>query len=106
VRAGRQADDSGLNPVTEAPFYDLLKRELADEGKTVSSPMEALLRELTVDVVTRVGLAVQPARAGEEADPPGHVHGGEDERDPGPHLGRDATGQQRIAISETTWESA
>ena len=33
VRAGRQADDSGLNPVTEAPFYDLLKRELADEGK-------------------------------------------------------------------------
>jgi type I restriction enzyme R subunit len=54
VRTGRQADDSGLNPVTEAPFYDLLKRELSDEGKTVSSPMEALLRELTVDVVTHI----------------------------------------------------
>ena len=54
VRAGRQADDSGLDPVTEAPFYDLLKRELADEGKTLSSPAEALLRELTVDVVTRI----------------------------------------------------
>jgi type I restriction enzyme, R subunit len=54
VRAGRQADDSGLNPVTEAPFYDLLKRELADEGKTLSSPVEALLRELTVDVVTHI----------------------------------------------------
>jgi type I restriction enzyme, R subunit len=54
VRAGRQADDTGLNPVTEAPFYDLLKRELTDEGKTVSSPAEALLRDLTVDVVTHI----------------------------------------------------
>jgi type I restriction enzyme R subunit len=54
VRAGRQADDSGLNPVTEAPFYDLLKRELAAEGKAISSPMEALLRELTVDVVAHI----------------------------------------------------
>jgi type I restriction enzyme R subunit len=54
VRAGRQADDSGLDPATEAPFYDLLKRELADEGRSVSSPVEALLRELTVDVVTHV----------------------------------------------------
>ena len=54
VREGRQADDTGLDPVTEAPFYDLLKRELADEGKTVSSPAEALLRALTVDLVTRI----------------------------------------------------
>jgi type I restriction enzyme, R subunit len=54
VRAGRQADDSGLNPVTEAPFYDLLKRELSDEGKAISSPTEVLLRELTIDVVTHV----------------------------------------------------
>jgi type I restriction enzyme, R subunit len=54
VRAGRQADDSGLNPVTEAPFYDLLKRELTDEGKVISSPLEALLRDLTVDVVTHI----------------------------------------------------
>src|SRR5260370_22805499 len=29
VRAGRQADGSGLDPGTEAPFYDLLKRQLA-----------------------------------------------------------------------------
>jgi type I restriction enzyme, R subunit len=54
VRAGRQADDSGLDPVAEAPFYDLLRRELAGEGKTVSSPAEALLRELTVDLVLRI----------------------------------------------------
>jgi type I restriction enzyme R subunit len=54
VRAGRQADDSGLDPVAEAPFYDLLRRELADEGKKVSSPAEALLRELTVDLVLRI----------------------------------------------------
>jgi type I restriction enzyme R subunit len=54
VRAGRQADESGLNPATEAPFYDLLKRELSDEGKAISSPMEALLRELTVDLVTHI----------------------------------------------------
>ena len=38
VRAGRQADDSGLDPVTEAPFYDLLKRELAEEGKPSVQP--------------------------------------------------------------------
>jgi type I restriction enzyme R subunit len=54
VRAGRQADDSGLDPATEAPFYDLLLRELAGEGKTLSSPAEALLRVLTVDLVTRI----------------------------------------------------
>jgi type I restriction enzyme R subunit len=54
IRAGRQADDSGVNPVTEAPFYDMLKRELSDEGKAISSPLEALLRELTVDVVTHI----------------------------------------------------
>jgi type I restriction enzyme, R subunit len=54
VRAGRQADDSGLDPVTEAPFYDLLKRELIEEGKAVSSPVEALLRDLTVDLVFHI----------------------------------------------------
>jgi len=54
VRAGRQADDTGLDPATEAPFYDLLKRELADEGKPVPSPAEALLRHLAVDIVTHI----------------------------------------------------
>jgi PIN domain nuclease of toxin-antitoxin system len=54
VRAGRQADDSGLNPVTEAPFYDLLRRELADEGRTLSAPGEALLRDLTMDLVSHI----------------------------------------------------
>ena len=54
VRAGRQADDSGLDPVTEAPFYDLLRREVTDEGRTLSSPAEALLRDLTVDLVTHI----------------------------------------------------
>jgi type I restriction enzyme, R subunit len=54
VRAGRQADNTGLDPVTESPFYDLLRRELAEEGKSLSSPAEALLRELTVDIVTHI----------------------------------------------------
>jgi type I restriction enzyme, R subunit len=54
VRAGRQADDTGLDPATEAPFYDLLRRELAEDGKSLSSPAQALLRELTVDIVTHV----------------------------------------------------
>jgi type I restriction enzyme, R subunit len=54
VRAGRQADDSGLDPKTEAPFYDLLKRELMDEGKQVSRPIEGVLRELTVDLVRQI----------------------------------------------------
>jgi type I restriction enzyme R subunit len=54
VRAGRRADDSGLNPVTEAPFYDLLKRELSQEGRTLSAPGEMVLRALTVDVVRHI----------------------------------------------------
>jgi len=54
VRAGRQADDSGLDPNTEAPFYDLLKRELMDEGKQLSGPIEELLRQLTVDIVRQI----------------------------------------------------
>jgi len=54
VRAGRRADDSGLDPATEAPFYDLLKRELVDEGRAVSGPAEALLRDLTVGLVSHI----------------------------------------------------
>jgi type I restriction enzyme, R subunit len=54
VRAGRQADDSGLDPNTEAPFYDLLKRELIDEGKQLSKPIEGVLRELTVELVRQI----------------------------------------------------
>jgi type I restriction enzyme, R subunit len=54
VRAGRQADDTGLDPATEAPFYDLLRREILDEGKSLSSPADVLLRELTVDIVRHV----------------------------------------------------
>jgi type I restriction enzyme R subunit len=54
VRAGRQADDTGLDPVTEAPFYDLLKREFTGEGKPVSGSAEALLQGLTVDLVTHI----------------------------------------------------
>src|SRR4029077_16264490 len=44
---------------------------------------------------TRVGLAVQPARAGEEAGAPGHVHDGEDARDPEARAGREGAGQGR-----------
>jgi type I restriction enzyme R subunit len=54
IRAGRQADESGLNPVTEAPFYDLLRRELAEEGRPLSRPGQALLRDLTVDLVSHI----------------------------------------------------
>jgi type I restriction enzyme R subunit len=59
VRAGRQADDSGLDPKTEAPFYDLLKRELMDEGKQVSRPIEGVLRELTVDLVRQIWAEIE-----------------------------------------------
>ena len=44
----------GLDPVTEAPFCDLLRRELAEEGRTLSSPAEALLRKLTVGLVSHI----------------------------------------------------
>jgi len=54
VRSGRQADESGLDPNTEAPFYALLRREVMDEGKQVSRPIEAVLRELTIDLVRQI----------------------------------------------------
>jgi type I restriction enzyme, R subunit len=53
ARAGRQADDSGLDPDREAPFYDLLRRAVDAEVAKVGG-VDEVLRTLTVDVVRRI----------------------------------------------------
>jgi type I restriction enzyme R subunit len=58
VRAGRQADDSGMDAVTEA-FYDLLKRELARRHQALPASAADLLRGLTIDVVHHIKLEIQ-----------------------------------------------
>ncbi|GDY33347.1 hypothetical protein GTS_49800 [Gandjariella thermophila] len=54
VRAGRQADDSGLDPHTEAPFYGLLKQEMQRHGTPVAANADHALRQITVDLVRRI----------------------------------------------------
>jgi type I restriction enzyme R subunit len=52
---GREADDSGLDPVTQAPFFDLLQNALiAGKKKQPSSASESRLRESTIDLVDHV----------------------------------------------------
>ncbi|HEX5495795.1 MAG TPA: hypothetical protein VFX70_14585 [Mycobacteriales bacterium] len=61
VRAGRRDDATGLDPATEAPFYHLLRRELsrsASEPAGPAGPAEAVLREVTVDIVRQVRLDI------------------------------------------------
>ncbi len=53
ARADRATDDIGLTPA-ELPFYDLLRRGRADEGKDVSGVVAELLRELTVFLVDHI----------------------------------------------------
>ncbi|WP_446212208.1 type I restriction endonuclease subunit R [Micromonospora sp. IBSANI012] len=59
VRAGRQSEESGLDPQTEAPFYDILKREASDEGRALTPPTEAVLRQVTIDLVQHIKLEIR-----------------------------------------------
>jgi type I restriction enzyme, R subunit len=43
---------------SEQKGNDLLKRELLDEGKQLSKPIEGVLRELTVDLVRQIGAEI------------------------------------------------
>ncbi|NYE48311.1 type I restriction enzyme R subunit [Spinactinospora alkalitolerans] len=69
ILAGRQGDDSGLDPDTEAPFYDLLVAELDEDGDSpLAEELKRLLGEITVEVSrtmhAEIGLAgYSPHRA-------------------------------------------
>lgn len=54
ARAGRQADDSGLDPEREAPFFDLLRRAVDAEARKLGPGVEEVLRAMTVDLVRRI----------------------------------------------------
>ncbi|MGW5877745.1 type I restriction endonuclease subunit R [Nocardiopsis terrae] len=65
VTADREADDSGLDPHTQAPFYDLLAGAVRDgEDSPLEEGLRQLLRELTVDVTDLVHREVALASYG------------------------------------------
>lgn len=50
VRAGRQVDATGLDPETQAPFFDVLKREVAGDA-ALTEVVQTELCEVTVELV-------------------------------------------------------
>lgn len=54
VRAGRPADESGLDPRTQAPFLSLLMEEIEAGGAKVSKETLRKLAEMTVELVDHV----------------------------------------------------
>ena len=53
VEGGRQADDSGLDPETQAPFLGILKQEFAGDGEVAPEDLKRLC-SITVDLVDHV----------------------------------------------------
>ena len=53
VEAGRQTDDTGLDPETQAPFLGVLRQELAGDGEVSEADMKRLCA-VTVDLVDHV----------------------------------------------------
>ena len=53
ARAGRQADDTGLDPETQAPFHDVLRQEV-ERDKPVDDEMAARLTEVTIALVEHI----------------------------------------------------
>jgi type I restriction enzyme, R subunit len=54
VREGRPADESGLDPRTQAPFLGVLLEEVADDGSAPSSEMLNRLAAVTVEMVDHI----------------------------------------------------
>jgi type I restriction enzyme, R subunit len=56
AKEGRQVDESGLDPATEAPFFGLFERELRETRALDRLPPELVepLRQVTVEVVSNV----------------------------------------------------
>jgi type I restriction enzyme R subunit len=53
VRAGRQQDDTGLDPETQVPFLGVLRQELAKDGEVTPDVLVKLVG-VTVDLVAHV----------------------------------------------------
>ncbi|HKV08605.1 MAG TPA: type I restriction enzyme endonuclease domain-containing protein, partial [Thermoanaerobaculia bacterium] len=53
LRAGRERDETGLDPETQAPFLGILRQEMGGNGKIDSGLMERLCR-ITVDLVAHI----------------------------------------------------
>jgi len=53
ARAGRQGDDTGLDPETQAPFLDVLKRQVAGDATVSSEELDRLCR-ITIEMVAHI----------------------------------------------------
>lgn len=53
ANAGRQADDTGLDPETQAPFYDVLRSEVPG-GEVVTGEAKEKLIQVTVELVDHI----------------------------------------------------
>ena len=53
VQAGREEDDTGLDPETQAPFLGVLKREFAGKAEVAEDDLKKLLGA-TVELVDHV----------------------------------------------------
>lgn len=53
VEAGRQSDDTGLDPLTQAPFLGILKQSFAGDGEVSADDMKRLC-SITVELVDHV----------------------------------------------------
>lgn len=60
ARAGRKADDTGLDPITQAPFLGVLKREVAPD-RPLTDAEKAALVPATVELVKHVSREVRRA---------------------------------------------
>lgn len=58
VGSGRRDDGSGLDPATESPFYHLLRGEVTRAAGEPPVAVDAILRQVTVDIVRRVRLDI------------------------------------------------
>ncbi|MGX7827665.1 type I restriction endonuclease subunit R [Actinokineospora sp. 24-640] len=55
VRAGRQSDDSGLDPNTQLPFLDLLRQDVERRRRALTPEIQEVLCAVTIDIVSLIG---------------------------------------------------
>lgn len=60
AKAGRQADETGLDPETEAPFYGILKQELVGEGQ-LPDKLAPALADITRELVAAISAEIELA---------------------------------------------
>jgi len=58
MQTGRPQDDTGLDPVTHAPFLGILRQELRKQGEVPREDMDALV-PITVDLVDHIRGEIQ-----------------------------------------------